>query len=64
MFRTLGVVIGGMFVGAVAMEIIRKKYPESLDQLYAKASELGANIKEGFKEGFCGAAKPRAGAGA
>ena len=52
MLRTLGVVLGGVFVGAVAMEIVHKKYPRALETFYGKVGELGAGIKEGFKEGY------------
>ena len=48
MLRTLGIVVGGIFVGAVAMEVVHKKCPQVLDKFYAKVGELGAGIKEGF----------------
>ena len=52
MLKTLGVVVGGMFAGAVVMEIIHKKCPEKLDKLYSTVGDLVDGMKEGFKEGY------------
>ena len=52
MLRTLGLVMGGMFAGAVAMEIVHRKYPESLDRLYSKMGNVVSEVKGGFKEGY------------
>ena len=57
MVKTLGVIIGGVFVGAVGMEIIRKKYPEALDDLYAKTREVASDAKAAFKNGYDKAAR-------
>jgi hypothetical protein len=48
----LGVLVGGIFVGAVGAEILRKKCPETLDDLYAKTCELTSKVKEAFKKGY------------
>jgi len=52
MFKSLGILIGGIFVGAVGAEIIRKKYPETLDKLCTKTCEMTSGIKEAFKKGY------------
>ena len=57
MLRTLGVVLGGLFAGAVVMEVVHKKYPDGLDRLYSKIGGIGSGIKEGFKEGYQSAKK-------
>ena len=58
MLKTLGIVIGGMFAGAVVMEVIHKKYPDRLDKLYSAAGDLAAGMKEGFTEGYQSITKP------
>jgi len=52
MIKTLGVIIGGVFVGAVGVEIIRKKYPEALDKLYSRTREVASEAKAAFKNGY------------
>jgi len=52
MLKTLGVIVGGIFVGAVAVEVLRAKCPNKLDTLYTKVSDLATGIKEGFREGY------------
>ena len=59
MIKSLGILIGGVFIGAVGVEIIRKKYPESLDKLYAKTCEMASGAKEAFKKGYDNAVRPR-----
>ena len=61
MLKSLGIVIGGIFVGAVGVEIIRKKYPRALDELCKKSSSLTAGIKESFKKGYENATQPARG---
>ena len=55
MIKSLGILIGGVFVGAVGVEVIRKKYPEALDKLYAKTCEMASGAKEAFKKGYANA---------
>ncbi len=57
MLRALGLVLGGMLAGAVAMEIVNKKYPDSLDKVYSKMGNIASGVKEGFKEGYQSARK-------
>lgn len=52
MARTLGILIGGIFVGAVAMEVIHGKYPEGLGRLYASIRERTAKARQAFVNGY------------
>ena len=55
MFKSLGILIGGVFVGAVGAEIIRKKYPKAMNTVYAKTCEITSGVKEAFKKGYANA---------
>jgi len=55
MIRSLGILIGGVFVGAVCAEIIRKKYPKAMNDVYAKTCEITSGVKEAFKKGYANA---------
>lgn len=57
MLKGLGILAGGIFVGACGMEIIRKKYPEGLDNLYATINRATTKAKEAFMEGYYSALK-------
>jgi len=59
MIKSLGILIGGVFIGAVGVEVICKKYPEALDKLYAKTCEAASRAKEAFKEGYANAVQPK-----
>jgi len=59
MLKTAGILIGGIFVGAVAVEIVRKSRPGILDKFYADASRMTSGIKAAFKEGYKGVAGRR-----
>jgi hypothetical protein len=52
MIKTLGIILGGVFVGAVGMEIVRRKCPEALDKLYTRTREMASGAKEAFKKGY------------
>jgi len=52
MIKGLAMMIGGIFVGAVGMELIRRKYPDALDNLYAKTRETISAAKEAFMAGY------------
>ncbi len=54
MFKSLGFLIGGIFVGAVAMEVLRKTYPRALDKVYERTGEIASGAKEAFKKGYEG----------
>ncbi len=57
MLKSLGIVAGGIFIGAFGMEMIRKKYPEGLDKLYATINGVTAKAKKAFMEGYYNALK-------
>ncbi len=59
MIKSLGILIGGVFVGAVGIEIIHRKYPDALDKLCTKTREMTSGIKEAFKNGYENATRPQ-----
>ena len=59
MFKSLGIMIGGIFVGAVGMELLRRKYPNALDKLHGKTSRAASGLVEAFKAGYQDAAQPQ-----
>ena len=60
MFKGLAFMIGGIFVGAVGMELLRRKYPDALSNLYAKTRELASAAKEAFQAGYDKVTQPEA----
>ncbi len=52
MIKSLGILIGGIFIGAVSAEIIRKEYPKAVNSVYAKTREITSGIKEAFVKGY------------
>lgn len=48
----LGILLGGMFVGAVGTEVLRRKYPDCMDKLCAKVKQATSAAKQAFKEGY------------
>jgi len=59
MFKGLGILIGGVFVGAVGVEVVRKKYPDAMDKLRATACRIASEAKEAFKNGYHNATQPK-----
>ena len=59
MLKSLGILIGGVFVGAVSVEVVRRKCPDALDNLYKKTSEVASEVREAFKNGYEKASQPR-----
>lgn len=64
--KSLGLLIVGVFVGAVAVEILNKKKPELIKKIRDKASKTveatGKSItamKDSFMEGFTETVKPK-----
>ncbi len=55
MVKSLGILIGGIFVGAVGAEIVRQKYPKAMKSVYAKTCEITSGVKEAFKKGYANA---------
>lgn len=52
MAKTLGILLGGVFVGAVGMEVLRRKYPDCVHKLCAKVKQATLAAKQAFKEGY------------
>jgi hypothetical protein len=52
MGKGLGVMIAGIFVGAVGMEIFRRACPNAVDKLYTKVRETASGAAEAFKNGY------------
>ena len=52
MIKSLGIMIGGIFIGAVGMEVIRRKCPDAVDKLYARTREITSGVKEAFRQGY------------
>jgi len=59
MLKGLGILIGGVFVGAVSAEVVRKKYPDTVDKLHAKVRQITSEAKEAFKNGYQNATQPK-----
>ena len=56
---TLGVALAGVFVGAAAMEVLHRKYPNLIGKTEEQARKTVANlsqklgsVKRAFKEGY------------
>lgn len=58
MLKELGILLGGVFVGAVTAEIIRKKYPNVGNKLNTKIRSVTAGVKEAFKAGYENTTRP------
>ena len=52
MLKGLGILVGGVFVGAVGAEILRQKCPETLGKLRTMTCEVTSGVKEAFKSGY------------
>ena len=52
MIKTLGLIVGGVFVGAVGVEIIRKSCPEAFGKLYARTRKIASEAKAAFQNGY------------
>ena len=59
MFKSLGILLGGVFVGAAGMEVVRRKYPEAMEKVCSRFREVTSGAKEAFKKGYDNAARPR-----
>ena len=57
MLKNNGILIGGVFVGAVVAEIINKKCPDIGKKVETKISEISCTVKEAFKAGYANATK-------
>jgi len=52
MIKTLGILVGGIFVGAAGVEVVRRKYPDALAKLYATVRKIASEARESFKRGY------------
>lgn len=52
MLKDFGILLGGVFVGAVVMEIVRKKCPNAGAKFSSKVGGAGKGLKEAFKAGY------------
>ncbi|MHC4072558.1 MAG: hypothetical protein ACYSWW_05315 [Planctomycetota bacterium] len=52
MLKSLGILMCGIFIGAVGSEIIYKKYPNAVDDMYAKTRKMTSGMKHAFKNGY------------
>jgi len=59
MLKSLGILLGGVFVGAIGVEIINKKYPEAMNKLYTKTCDVASGAKDAFKKGYANAVEPQ-----
>ena len=59
MIKSLGILVGGIFVGAVGAEILRQKCPKTLSKLCTKTCEIASGVKEAFKKGYENATQPQ-----
>ncbi|MHC4395939.1 MAG: hypothetical protein ACYS1A_09830 [Planctomycetota bacterium] len=59
MIKSLGILIGGIFVGAIGMEIFHRKYPKALNEVYTKTCQVASEAKEAFKTGYRNAVRPQ-----
>ena len=59
MLKILGILLGGVFVGAVSVEVFHRKCPDTLDNLYKKTNEAASEIKDAFKNGYEKASQPK-----
>lgn len=57
MFKEFGILLGGIFVGAVTAEIIRKKCPDVGGKLRTKICNVSSGVKDAFKAGYENATK-------
>jgi hypothetical protein len=58
MLKDLGILLGGVFVGAVTAEIIRRKCPDVGKKVSTKICNATTGIKESFKAGYDNATRP------
>ncbi len=58
MLKELGILLGGVFIGAVTAEIICKKCPGLGEKLQTKICNVTSGVKEAFKTGYENATQP------
>jgi len=55
MVKSMVFLVGGIFIGAVSAEIIHKKCPNVMNDVYTKTCEITSGIKDAFKKGYSNA---------
>lgn len=63
MIKSIGALLGGIFIGAVGMEIVRRMCPGAVDKFYSGVREVSSGAKEAFRKGYANAARPEAAVG-
>ena len=59
MLKTIGVILGGVFIGTVGMEVFRRTCPGETDKLYSKTRQVILGAKEAFKNGYANATRSK-----
>lgn len=59
MIKSLGILLSGVFIGAIGVEIVHKKCPDVLNKLYSKTCDIASGAKEAFKKGYQAAVQPQ-----
>lgn len=54
MIKTFGVIVAGVFIGAVLTEVLRQAKPKILSDVEARASSFFSDFKAAFKDGYKG----------
>jgi len=52
MLKTLGILLGGVFVGAVGAEVVHRKCPDTLDKVRTRTRKAISDAKEAFRNGY------------
>lgn len=55
MLKSFGALLGGVFVGVLAVKILRQHYPETVNRFYSRSSEITNGAKEAFRTGYINA---------
>ncbi|MBW7990937.1 MAG: hypothetical protein FVQ84_13105 [Planctomycetes bacterium] len=55
MIKSMGILIGGIFIGAVGAEIICKNYSKTIKSVYDKTCSITSGITEAFNKGYANA---------
>ncbi len=59
MLKGLGILIGGVFIGAVGVEVVCRKYPDTLEKMNSKVQQVTSEAKKAFKNGYQNATKEK-----
>ena len=58
MYKSIGMLLGGVFVGAVGMELLNRQCPNVFGKLYDKTRDVASGAKQAFKDGYEHATQP------